>query len=171
MLLRKGTKRHYREYWEAVRYAQAQAKHSSISTQREWEEWYDTHIVPDDIPKRPIQVYPDFSWKVWLGKNINAALTTADNVVAVVGLHHVLNEPENVVRLKVWTGGITAMKQGMIEGLEGRAYGLWKYEKDVMAQVVSVMDRFGHKRATGYVVPNIHNLLWELNSLLEIVKA
>jgi hypothetical protein len=173
---RKGATRKYRLMWEAIRYAQQQAKLFELSTREQWEQFYDEYDVPDDIPKRPHHVYDEFpGFPVWLGVDARAKLKTEkEGVVAIVGLHHVAGEADNVVELKVWKGGYAAMKDAMFSddsGMKvGRAFQLWHWDESGMIVALRKMEQHGHKRDRGYVVPNIHALLWDLNECFDIFK-
>jgi hypothetical protein len=175
ILARKGAKRHYRTYWEAVRYAQAQAKKFQLSTREQWLTFYEQYEVPDDIPKRPWQEYDDFSIDVWLGLDAAAHLKTAkEGVVAIVGLHRISEMPPNCVTFRVWKNGYAAMKSALLDGDEsgmiGPPYQLWKWDESGMKVALDKLERHGHKRDGYYVVPNMHALMWELNECLDIFK-
>jgi hypothetical protein len=162
----------YRNMWEAVRYAQGQSKQFQLSSQKEWELFYDEYDLPNDIPKRPHQAYDDFpGYDVWLGKSVKAHIATAQESVAIVGLHHMKDYPPNCVMLKVWKDGYASMKAQLDDDVMlGKVYRLWDYEEGVMPQAMALMERHGHKRDGGYVIPNPNALLWDLDSLLMIYK-
>jgi len=176
-LARKGQSRTYRPMWEAVRYAQAQAKTFELSTREQWERFCDEYEVPDDIPKRPHQAYDQFpGFPVWLGLDARAKLKTEkEGVVAIVALHHVDGEAANVVELRVWKGGYSSMRDAMLgnddSGVKvGRVYQMWVWDESGMIVGLRKMEQHGHKRDRGYVVPNIHALMWDLNDCMDIFK-
>lgn len=173
---RTNTVRTYRPMWEAVRYAQAQAKLFELSTREQWEQFYDEYDVPVDIPKRPHHVYEEFpGFAVWLGLDARAKLKTeVEGVVAIVGLHHVDGEAANVVELRVWKGGYGSMNdamQGDESGMIGKPYRLFEVEDEHTVPFVQrKLDQHGHKRDRGYIVPNLNALLWDLLDL-KIVRG
>jgi hypothetical protein len=164
--------RKFRDYWDAVRYAQAQSKAFNLSTREDWMRFYEEYEVPKDIPKRPWQEYDDFDIKVWLGLGAVAHLKTArEGNVAVVALHNVAGEADNVVELRVWRDGYHAMKAAMVDdgGMNvGRVLRLWHYDDSGMKVALDRMERHGHKRERGYVVPNMHALMWDLMDCMDI---
>jgi hypothetical protein len=174
---RKGKVRTYRPMWEAVRYAQAQAKTFELSTREQWERFYEEYEVPADIPKRPHHVYQGFpGFPVWLGLDARAKLKTEkEGVVAIVALHHVDGMPANCVQLKVWKGGYSSMRDAMMgddSGMKvGRPYEpLWVWDESGMIVALRKMEQHGHKKDGYYVVPNLHALVWDLSDCMDIFK-
>lgn len=169
VLNNKGSTRTYRNMWEAVRYAQGQAKLFELSTQREWEQFCDDYDVPDDIPKRPHHAYDNFpGYGVWLGKDAVAHLTTAkEGNVAIVGLHHAAGYPANCVIVKVWKNGVIECDES---GTLGQLYKAYRLEKDTLPFIESKLIQYGTRNSDHWVVENINQLWFEFIDLL-IVKV
>jgi len=67
--------RRYRGFFEAAWYASQCARAFTFSTSSQWFEFFDTHVMPADIPRDP-SIYPEWKgngWKVWLGKTTDIA--------------------------------------------------------------------------------------------------
>lgn len=160
---RTNTVRTYRDYWPAVRYAQAQAKSFNLSTREDWMTFYEEYEVPDDIPKRPWQVYDEFSIDAWLGLTVKGHLETAKNVKRIVALHHASGMPANCIVVKVWADGVVGTDDsGMLGGVV-RAFVL--EDDQVLKFIDHKIKQHGHQRDGYYVVPNLNALLWDLVDL------
>ena len=171
-----GKVKRYRNMWEAIRWAQAQAKHHNITTQQEWIQWYEEHEVPDDIPKRPTHVYEEFpGWMVWLGKTAQAHVTTAkEGQVSVLALHHVANQPKNVVIFKVWSGGMSEIQDFCPDqhGSDlGKIVKLYKFEQEMMPKVVGIMQNHASQQGDWWICTNLHEILWELMEILDLITT
>jgi hypothetical protein len=168
---KRGEKKVYRVFWEAVRYAQQNAKQYNITTREMWEEWYDSGMCAKDIPKRPHHVYPEFvgtGWNVWLGKNVEAKVETAKREVAVMALCRVVGQPPNVVTIVVEGDGLSALRDKWDDSVIGKPYRAYKWERENAAYVNQIMEHFAHKRDNNvWLVPNLNALLFELDSILE----
>jgi hypothetical protein len=165
------TPRRYRDYWDAVRYAQAQARAFNLSTREDWMRFYEEYDVPEDIPKRPWQEYDDFDIKVWLGLNAVAHLKTArEGNVAVVALHNVVGAANNVVVMRVWKDGYHAMEAAIAadNGMSiGRVIRAFEVEDDNTVPFVErMLHKHGSKGPDGFIVFDINGLLWDLMDLL-----
>lgn len=173
----RGTKRKktYRTFWEAVRYAQQKAKEHNITTQKEWHEWHDSGMCASDVPKRPDEVYAEFlgkGWKVWLGKNIESKIETAKNDVAVMALCACPGQPANVIIRVVSSNGVAGLKEKYEAGVIGKPYRMYKWERELTAQVDGMFSRHCHKRDDNvFVVPNMNALLFDLDNVLQWVKT
>ena len=172
----RGTKikKVYRPFWEAVRYAQQKAKEHNISTQGEWHEWHDSGMCAHDVPKRPDQVYEEFvgsGWKVWLGKNIESKIKTAEQNVGVMALCACPGEPANVIMRVVSGNGMAVLKEKYDDGVIGKPYRMYVWEKEMIPQVDALFARHCHKRDENvFVVPNMNALLFDLDAVLQWVR-
>ena len=171
---RKGNVRTYRPMWEAVRYAQAQAKEYKLSTREQWMNFYEEYEVPDDIPKRPWQVYEEFPGiDVWLGNDAVAHHRTAvEGNVAVVALHQINGLPANCVQLRVWKDGFAAMKTELNDSgtIVGRPLKVWHWDESGMKVALQRMNQHGHAKDGYFVVPNMNALLWDLMDCFDIYQ-
>ena len=166
-------RRVYRPYWEAVRWAQKFCNEEGIDSQRGWREYCaGGGVLPDDIPVWPSHEYENFSWVVWTGKDVRGHLEAYKNSVMVVGLHNVVGSEANCVVIKVWKGGVSELREGDDSGIAGRLYQAWEVEENTLAMLEAGLNRYGHRRDIGYIVPNLNQLLWYLNMevQLKIVK-
>ena len=171
----KGEVKTYRTMWEAIRWAQAQAKHHNITTEKQWKTWYDEHEVPDDIPKYPTHVYEEFpGWKVWLGKHVTAHLETVKSgQISVLALHHVAKQPTNVVVFRVWTGGMGEISSFLPdqEGSDlGKIVKLYKFEHALMPKAIGVMENHATRQGDWWICTNLHQILWELMDIFELAR-
>ncbi len=163
----------YRPLWDAVRWAQRYCRANGITTAKQWVEHYDTATdIPDDIPKYPKNTYakdwPGFA--VWSGKTPGGIQEAAQRVQPLLTLLHPVKTPQNVVQLVSWADGIgqlraTWPKQGDFD----RIIGCWKLEQDKIPEVERILAHFGTDNGGQYTIPNLHELTWELNSILDMV--
>lgn len=165
----------HRPFWEAVRYAQSIAKEHHITTQKGWEEWHDSGMCVRDVPKRPHHVYDEFTgrgWSVWLGTKVASKVLTAKEEVAVMAICQTVGQPPNVVTVLIEGAGISALRDKWDSSLVGTPYRIYNWEKEVTPYVDRV---FAHltfdKGGRVYLVPNIHELLFELDNLMEYAIA
>ena len=171
---RRDDKRVWRPYWEAVRYAQQMARQFELTTMDQWLEFHREYEVPRDIPRRPDQVYEEFTgrgWKVWLGKGVTSAVETSKAGVAVLGLHHIVGEPQNIIQPYVHEHGYAAMVQSISNdrGMLGKPYRVYHYEPHLKGEVDRVLALYGKAQPDGsYIVNNLNGLLWDLDNTLLI---
>ena len=123
----KGEVRVYRQYWDAVRWAQAYAKERGISSRREWFAEFDDSVIPSDIPKWPDRIYEGFSWVVWLGKTVVTRVESASAVVVVMSLHNVVGGSSNEVVMRVWREGYGSLELCDDSGI-GKALRVYEVE-------------------------------------------
>lgn len=152
----------WRPYWDAVRWAQAFAKKHNITNSDQWKTMYSELNVPDDIPQYPYQVYDEFKWTVWLGKNLEAKIANATSNIGIFAFHHVKGQPQNVIRMMVWKDGYHSMLSKIND------YDLdlpipkcmWVLTNDAMTYADSLLKHHGHQRGNDWIVPNPGALLW-----------
>lgn len=155
----------YRSYWEAVKFVQA----LGLANVLEYQRACDDGRIPSDIPKAPQNIYPEWrGFKVFLGKNIEAKVAAARADTAVVGLCDVSGMPVGYYRLVVEEKGLPVLMQK----LDKRPYRVYKWEKELAPQVKAIMQRFASPHDDGvWLVRNFHEIVFELDSLLEWVKV
>ena len=162
-----------RDMWEAIKWAQQYCHENRIHTTNQWRREYDETKIPKDIPKYPEKEYknkfPGFD--VWLGKKTIAKLDANTHVSGVLTLLHVTGQPSNIVALRVWSNGLGDLRENWSKQREfDRVLGQWKYEHELMSQVTRILDTLGSKGDLYWTIPNMNEVLWELNSLLMIVR-
>lgn len=160
---RKGVVRKYRDYWPAVRYVQSLAKTCNLRTKEDWMLYCKEHELPIDIPKRPWQVYDDFSMKVWLGKHVRDHIDSAKEVKRIIALHHAAGMPANCIIVKVWVDGVIGVDDSGILGGLYRAY--IEDDGNVLRTVRQKVAHHGHERDGYWIIPNMNALLWDLMEL------
>ena len=162
-----------REMWEAIKWAQQYCHENQITTRDAWRKGYDETKIPKDIPKNPHIAYGKAfpGYPVWIGKKTIARIDAHTNVNAVLTLLHVAGQPINVVALRVWSDGLSDLRNNWSKQREfDRVLGQWKYERELMPQVEAILDTLGHKGDLYWTIPNMNAVLWELNSILMIVR-
>jgi len=164
----------YRTYWEGVRFAQKVAADNNINTQKQWEKWWDDcGTKPDDIPRAPQLIYPEWSgrgWPVWLGQNIRGKLEMEKNKVAVMVIYNTPPNPMNIVNFTIIKGGVSEL----IERAKDDRFNVLRafyWEEERKEDVFNIFKQFASSQADGtYLVANIHELLFELGTELEWVR-
>lgn len=169
----KTQKRVYRPYWEAVRYAQQAAKQYNINSKTQWDEWYDSGMAPSDIPKRPQDEYDEWKgrgWGVWLGKDVHAKAEVAGTNVAVLLLCRTPGCPDNIITFHIDKLGVSHLRENWNTDKFGKAVRLYEWDNRWHKQVEQVLNQNGFKKeGDTWLVPNLHALLFEMDSIL--VKA
>lgn len=166
---RKQKTLNYRNYWDAVRFSQAIAAKENITNAQEWLDKYNDLNLPEDIPRRPEQVphYTEFSWKVWLGKDIQSKVETGKNEVAIICFHRVIGEPANVLQMKVWKDGFHSMV-GVIDNsdlLLPCSKCSWMIEDGAIQFAEGVLMKSGTKNGDQWIIRDINQLLWDMMDL------
>ena len=162
-----------REMWEAIKWAQQYCHENKIRNMKRWQKEYDETVIPKDIPKYPhIEYGKRFpGYDVWLGKKTIAKLDAQTHVSGVLTLLHVAGQPSNVVALRIWSNGLGDLRENWTKQAEfDRVLGQWKYEHELMPNVTRILDTLGSKGDLYWTIPNMNEVLWELNSLLMIVR-
>lgn len=163
----------FRPMWEGIKFAQRYCTENGITNSDQWFKGYDKGDIPEDVPKYPHITYgKEFpGYGVWLGKKTIAKIDAEINVNSVLTLLHCAGESANVVNIKVWTEGLSDIRANWgKQGDYDKIYGQWKYERENMSRVMSFLNELGHERDGKWVIPNMNQLMWELNSLLLIVR-
>ena len=166
-----GMKVSYRPFWEAVRYSQKVCHDCGISSQREWEEWYDKGECPKDIPKRPSHVYEEFigkGWPVWLGKSIEGKIMSQKENVGIFCLHTTTYMPKNIIKAMVYHDGVAQMNELLNEdpSLE-KPFRTYRWEPEATKAVQILFEsRASDKGDNTWLVPNMNDLTFELDNIL-----
>ncbi len=164
----------YRPLWDAVRWAQRYCRANGITLARQWVEHYDTATdIPADIPKYPKNTYakdwPGFA--VWSGKTPGAVQEAAIKVEPILALLHPVKTPQNVVQLVTFADGIGQLREIWSKQSDfDRIIGCWKLEREKIGQVEALLRRHGTDQGGQFTIPNLHQLTWELNDFLDMVR-
>lgn len=170
----------YRSYWDAVRWSQAAAHENKLLTFNDWMEYYEGGNVPADIPKRPDAYYEEWKgrgWGTWLGTTIEGKIMTEKEAQQIMALIVQKGHAKNVVTVKVEKGGMSALEQAWIDakeaGQEFQVLRTYDYKPTDYNSIQGVLEMV----STPYqgsdnirLVENLPTMLWELDSILEIVK-
>lgn len=170
---RRNIRSKYRPVWESVKFTQGYCRKNHITTIDQWQKQYDHSTdIPEDIPKYPHAIYDDFpGYKAWLGKELTAILDTEANMDSVITLVHMSNMPDNVVNIKVWSGGMSDLRENWSKQSDfDKIYGKWKYERELMPKINEILVNFGSNDSGYWIISNLNEVLWELNTLLMMVR-
>jgi hypothetical protein len=170
---RKKREKNYLPVWEAVRWAQKYCRANGITTWREWISHCRETKIPDYIPRDPRHAYYD-DWpgsKVWCGVTVEGIQEAEIKVIPVLTLLHPVKTPDNVLELVRWANGVGDLRQKWREQTNyDRIIGCWVMERELLPEVERILSENGSSNGAYWTIPNIHQLTWELNSLLEMVK-
>jgi hypothetical protein len=160
-------KKTWRNYWEAVRFAQTVAEKHNITTGPMWKEKYKELNLPPDIPRHPEIVYDGFSWKVWLNKTVQAKIETARSDVSIICFHHVKDEPSNVIKMKVWKDGYVSMMNEVKDSEldEPNPKCVWKNEEGAIDYTIKTLKQHGSQVGDTYIITNMSALIWDMMEL------
>lgn len=156
----------YRSYWEAVKFVQG----LGLANVLEYQRACDDGRIPKDIPKAPQNIYLN-EWrgfKVFLGKNIEAKVAAAKADTSVMALCDVSGMPVGYYRLVVEEKGLPVLMQKV----DSKPHRVYKWEKALAPQVRNIMQRFASPQDDGvWLIRNFHEIVFELDNLLEWVKV
>ena len=159
-----------RDMWSAIKWAQAYCQKNGINTVAKWWEAKQRDSeIPNDIPMRPDLEYSDFpGYPVWVGKTPLAHLEAAQHETAVLVLVHPRGEQENVVETLKLPSESELRDMWGKQNQYDRILGCWKWESELESDYNRMLSKFGGSGQI--IVPNLHELTWELNSLFEIKR-
>lgn len=162
--------KNFRPYWEAVRWAQVFAKQHDVSTRYQWLAACDEYGIPDDIPKHPDMYYKEFvgrGWGVWLGTTIHNKVKAQEEDIGVMALCRVRGEQQNVFQVVVANDGIVQMQDILSQHNYLTPFVVYKFERELANRVKGILQTHAsHQDHDQYITPNIHALLFELDSVL-----
>lgn len=164
-----------RPMWDAVKWAQKYCHLHDITTFAQWIEHYKkTSDIPNDIPMYPQHAYKDSNfpgYPVWLGKNASAVQEAAKRVTPVLTLLHPVKMAQNVVQLVSWSEGIGDLRSKWRNQSDfDRIIGCWVLEREQLPEINRIMEENGFCNGEQWTIPNLNQLTWELNSILDMVK-
>jgi hypothetical protein len=174
-LPKRGT---WRPFWDAVKWAQAYCKKMNINSMGDWLRHFRSKqaTLPNDIPLRPDQEYPEFKgtgWGTWCGTTIRGQQNAAKANRSVLVLAHStdLHTPANFVYVLIFDT-IHAAENHIKQHQDLRVYRVYHWEPTFRVKLDELLRTFGSEQGDNtYVVANINALLFELdNSLLWYTK-
>ena len=160
-------RKNWRPYWDAVRYVQS----LKLSGQTEYWAKYKAGEIPEDIPRNPHSIYPEFdSYITWIGKGMSSKLDAAMNEDPIWSMVHMNNEPGNVfwwLKFKS-LADLNDKKQD-----SWQIMGMWKWEQELEQDVKYIIDNSTsmYYDANQRLCSNVAQLKWDLTCVLEIIKG
>lgn len=131
--------------------------------------------LPKDIPKRPDITYKKdwMSWKHWLGNSV-AEKVEAQQVARSAAIYYVIRERDyenvaNVYTFGVELGGVSALKDRW-QHEQFRVVKMYEFHPErvqEVEQVVKTLSSPYFDSTDARIVPNIHDLCWELVGILD----
>ncbi len=169
-----------REFFAAVKWAQAHADLHKLETAHDWHDWIKEHKeeLPSDIPVHPEAKYADQwkdigGWKGWLGVDVRARLAAAKKSTTLLCLcsHHNLRMPGNKFAVIQAEGGENELRQRLESQRDLRVVRCWKMDNELKEQVLETFKRWGRQDDADWFIPVVSNLIWELDQLLELYRG
>ena len=143
-----------------------------IQTHTEWMDFAKTDNMPSDIPHRPDLAYPKWtSWNHWLG---NKPSERAKAAIENQGIFYIICEqgmPSNVLTYGVEPGGLHTLRQRW----DRDPYTIIKFFKhqrdklDDIQRIINGLTTEYHGHVKQRITPNIWEVLWRMQMLLESV--
>ena len=162
-----------RPLWDAVKWAQRYCRQHGITTGKDWHAHCETATdIPDDIPRNPKYAYGKewVGFAVWCAKTASAVQDAAIKVQPILTLLHPVNTPQNVVQLVTWPDGIGQLREiWRTQSDFDRIVGCWVLDRERTGQVEALLRSHGTDQGGQFTIPNLHQLTWELNDLLDMV--
>lgn len=134
--------------------------------------------LPTDIPKRPDIVYQKdwLTWKHWLGDHVVAKIE-AQQQARSASIYYIIRESDyahvqNVFSLGVEPGGVSALKERW-KTEKFQVVRMFEFDRDKAPIVDEIINKLSHPHFgenNVRVVPNIHELCWQLSTELDPVK-
>lgn len=160
-------KKVYRQYWEAVRWVQKQG----WSSQREYRQMFDEGNVPSDIPKYPESHYsewPGNGWRVWLGLNIEGRLKSERSNIGIFVLAYSVDQPPNLVESILVRDGELQLRELLSQRVKLRVIKAYNWIEEQRVVVRSILETYASEQEKNiWLVPNIHQLTFELDQVLD----
>ncbi len=172
-----NTKKIWRPFWEAVKWAQKVAADNDLNDMKGWLEWSKANTLPDDIPARPDISYKEFvgnGWGTWLGKDIRGRLKAARENTHIFAIcsYWTLSVPRNYYAFVHAPTGVAEMKAKIDHVKDLVVYRAYYWEPELSDQIQQLFQRYARDEGDGKMfVPNLNALLFELDMLLEWWRA
>jgi len=161
----------YRRYWEAVRWAQKTCRKHNLTRSLDWLHYYDEHeaTIPKDIPKNAHYHYKAdwLGWATWLGSNLEAAIVSQQQEVAVFALCTQSWTPPNVIRVVIAQDGMEQLKEKM-QSDNLTPVNVYKLEQGRAEDCNSILHACGSVQHDGtFIIQDMNSLLFEFGNILE----
>lgn len=158
------------EYWEACNLIQSMR----LETVEEYCEAFDAGNIPAGIPRRPHLRYPIFykygGYKNWLGKNIKHRVEAAKNIDPLLVVYQAGQQP-NVLSILIHTTGITSL-MNELRDKQIKVVKVYHWYPEFAEHVFDMLDAYGTKQGdTTWLFSNVHEILFELGSVLEVYRV
>lgn len=163
-----------RPLWDAIRWAQRYCRQHGITRRVDWEKHYaKADDIPQDIPMKPNEAYKGQGYPgfvAWCGRKAGDIQDAAKRVTPVITLLHPVKEPGNVVQLVSWSDGIGQLKDQWKKQAEyDQIIGCWVLDREKTDMIERILRKHGTDNGGRYTIPNLHQLTWELNDVLDMV--
>lgn len=154
-----------RPYWEAVRWVQSQG----YNNQYEYKEAYERGEVPDDIPKAPHKFYPEWQgWGVWLGTNVRSFIMSKSEDLNMIALCRIRNQAGNIIEIVHSADGVAALQSLCASREDLEPFKVYHVSEEEQSKVTALLEHLTRPQGGSvYLCPNIHDLLSELDSILQ----
>lgn len=168
--IEKGKLSYWREFWEAVAFAQQAAIDNDIKTRHQWFDWVKQGNAPKDIPQHPEFAYKDTfkhngSWDLWLGRNTTARLQKERNKTGVVGLFVDNQISSNIIKVLVFKDGFKQAEQSIKQNSNGTCIRLYVIEQGTLNTLHNLCTHYGSEQEhMMFLFSNVNQLLFECDS-------
>jgi hypothetical protein len=163
----------YRSFWEAARYVHK----LKLRTAKEWTIHTNENEIPNDIPKRPEYYYKKtnewMGWPSFLGTDVTKVVEAQQQDLAVLAFVVSAGQQPNIVTMLLEKEGVAVLRESQQQN-GFRIYRVYEYERELMTQVQHILDSCStpyYGDANTRLVPNLNQLIFELDSILKFVKT
>jgi len=163
----------YRQFWEAVRWAQKTCREHGLTRSLDWLHYYDAHEanIPADIPKNAHYHYKEewLGWATWLGSNIEATIMSQQQEIAVFALCTQSWTPANVIRVVIAKDGIEELKE-KVQADSLTLVKVYELEQGLAEDCNTILHSCGSAQPDGtFIIQDMNSLLFEFdNTLLKV---
>lgn len=162
-----------RAFWEAVKFAQEFAALHNLDTMADWINYWKEHEdeLPSDIPSRPDTRYVEWNqigWKGWLGTDVRGRMAAAKQSTALFAIcsHHNLRMPGNKYALIQAEQGPTELLRILKEHEDLVVVRCYRMDNELKEKVYELISAYGRDEGDGWFIPNVNNVLFELDGML-----
>jgi len=154
-----------RPYWEAVRWVQTQ----KFKDQNDYKKAYEEGDVPLDIPKSPNQFYSEWAgWGVWLGSNIRSYVMSKSENLNMLAMCRIQNQAGNLIEIVTSPDGASALQGAIADRGNLTPYLVFHVAEGEEAAVTKLLETIAQPQGGNqYICPNIHELNFEMDALLQ----
>lgn len=157
-------------YWDAINLIQPM----QFKTGDEYKQAFDDGLIPKGIPRIPDRRYPLFynrgGWKSWLGKDIKHRINAQKNLQPIMVLYRGSSASDNVLSVLIHTKGKHKLLE-LVRENDLKVVAMYNWYPDFASHVYELLDNLGNKQNDNtWIFSNIHDILFELGTVLESVK-